>query len=117
MTPIDLGAHMLMETPHAVVAAPYHRNQQGVRDAFRFFNEPLEDSARCSIERGIGLVVTCPAMAEMQGGPGTDPASFVALSAAGALPGWLVDQSLPGAPLRVYAVLPERALARRAVFA
>ena len=35
MTPVDLGSHMLLFTPHAVVAAPYHRNQQGVRDAFR----------------------------------------------------------------------------------
>ena len=58
-------------------------------------------------ERGIGLIVTCPAMAEMQGGPGTDAASFVALYQAGTLPGWLVDQSLPGAPLKVFAVLPE----------
>jgi hypothetical protein len=77
-----------------------------VRDAFRFFNEPLEDQRAMLAERGIGLIVTCPAMAEMQGGPGTDAASFVALSAAGALPGWLVDQSLLEAPLRVYAVLP-----------
>ena len=107
MTPIDLGSHMLMETPHAVVAAPYHRNQQGVRDAFRFFNEPLDDVRPMLTERGIGLIVTCPAMAEMQGGPGTDAASFVALYQAGTLPGWLVDQSLPGAPLKVFAVLPE----------
>jgi hypothetical protein len=108
MTPIDLGSHMLMETPHSVVAAPYHRNQQGVRDAFRFFNEPLADVRHILTERGIGLVVTCPAMAEMQGGPGTDPASFVALAKAGTLPGWLVDQSLPDAPLKVYAVLAEQ---------
>jgi hypothetical protein len=107
MTPIDLGSHMLMETPHAVVSAPYHRNQQGVRDTFRFFNEPLADVRQILTERGVGLVVTCPAMAEMQGGPGTDPDSFVALLRAGALPGWLIDQSLPGAPLKVFAVLPE----------
>ena len=36
----------------------------------------------------------------------SDPAAFVALSAAGTLPGWLVDQSLPAAALKVYAVLP-----------
>lgn len=107
MTPIDLGAHILMETPHAVVAAPYHRNQQGVRDAFRFFNEPLDEVRHILSERGIGLVVTCPAMAEMQVGPGADPASFVALYREGTLPGWLVDQSLPEAPLKVFAVLPE----------
>jgi hypothetical protein len=108
MTPVDLGAHMLMETPHEVVAAPYHRNQQGVRDAFRFFHEPLEAVRPILAERGIGVVVTCPAMAEMQVGPGSDPASFVALYRDGALPDWLVDQSLPDAPLKVFGVLAEQ---------
>src|SRR5690606_38596946 len=27
MTPIDLGSHLLLETPHSSVAAPYHRNE------------------------------------------------------------------------------------------
>lgn len=107
MTPVDLGSHMLMETHHAVVAAPYHRNQAGVRDAFRFFNEPLTDSRAILEQRGIGLVVICPAMSELAGGPGTDPQSFVALYEAGTLPSWLVDKSLPGAPLKVFAVLPQ----------
>ena len=117
MTPVDLGAHMLMETPHAVVAAPYHRNQQGVRDAFRFLNEPLEDVRHILTERGVGLVVTCPAMAELQGGPGTDPASFVSLAAAGTLPGWLVDQSLPGRAAQGLRRPSRGALVRRGAFA
>lgn len=65
MTPIDLGAHMLLYTPHSVVAAPHHRNQQGLRDAFRFFNDPIADARAILDARGIGLVVICPEMAEM----------------------------------------------------
>lgn len=104
MTPIDLGAHLLAFTPHAVVAAPYHRNEQGVRDAFRFFNDPIEEAKRIVDERGIGLVVICPGMPEMAGLPDAAPDSFVKLYAQGTLPEWLIDQSLPDSPLKVFAV-------------
>lgn len=107
MTPIDLGAHLLLYTPHEVVAAPYHRNEQGVRDAFRFFNDPIATARRIVDERGIGLVVLCPAMAELRGIPGHAEDSFVSLYARGDLPAWLEDVSLPGATLQVFAVLPE----------
>jgi len=107
MSPIDLGAHLMLYTPHEVVAAPYHRNEQGVRDAFRFFNDPIADARAILDARGIGLVVLCPAMAELRGIPGHAEDSFVSLYAAGGLPSWLHDVSLPGATLQVFAVLPE----------
>jgi hypothetical protein len=107
MTPIDLGAHLLLYTPHEVVAAPYHRNQQGVRDAFRFFNDPIADARAILTARGIGLVVLCPAMAELRGLPDRAEDSFVNLYARGELPAWLEDVTLPGATLQVFAVLPE----------
>lgn len=107
MTPIDLGAHLLLYTPHEVVAAPYHRNQQGVRDAYRFFNDPIATARAILDARGIGLVVLCPAMAELKGLPSRAEDSFANLYAAGKLPAWLQDVSLPGATLQVFAVLPE----------
>jgi hypothetical protein len=107
MTPIDLGAHLMLYTPHEVVAAPYHRNQQGVRDAYRFFNDPIATARAILDARGIGLVVLCPAMAEIRGLPSRAEDSFANLYAAGKLPAWLQDVSLPGAALQVFAVLPE----------
>jgi len=107
MSPIDLGAHILLYTPHAVVAAPYHRNQQGVRDAFRFFNDPLVDVRPMLAARGIGLVVLCPGMAELQGLPDRAPDSFASLYADNALPSWLDEVSRPDDVLKVYAVLPQ----------
>lgn len=107
MTPIDLGAHMLLYTPHEVVAAPYHRNQQGVRDAYRFFNDPIARARAIIEQRGIGLVVLCPAMAELRGLPDRAADSFANLYAAGTLPDWLQDVSLSGATLQVFAVVPE----------
>jgi len=106
MTPIDLGSHMLAFTHHAVVAAPYHRNQEAVLDAFHFFNEPMDRARGILDARGIGLVVICPSMSEIRGFVDHAPDSFVSLYAAGTLPSWLVDQSLPSSPLKIYAVLP-----------
>jgi hypothetical protein len=107
MAPIDLGAHLLLYTPHEVVAAPYHRNQQGVRDTFRFINDPIADARAILDARGIGLVVLCPAMAELKGLPSRADDSFATLYAQGRLPAWLHDVSLPGATLQVFAVLPQ----------
>lgn len=106
MTYVDLGAHVLAHTPHAVVAAPYHRNGHGVRDAFEFFNQPLEQARRILDERGIGLVIICPPMPETKGIAETAEDSFVRLYERGELPDWLIDRSDKGAPLRVYEVGP-----------
>ena len=106
MAPIDLGSHLLLHTPHAVAAAPYHRNQQGVLDAFRFFNRPINQARDILRARGIGLVVICPAMHEIRGLVEPVPDSFVSLFAAGQLPGWLRDVTPAGGALRVYSVEP-----------
>lgn len=107
MSPIDLGAHLLLETPHEVVSAPYHRNERGVRDTFRFFNDPIDTARQILSERGIGLVVICPAMPEVQGLPSQTADSFATLRREGRLPDWLSNVSLPGSPFEVYAVLPQ----------
>ena len=106
MTPIDLGSHILLYTPHAVVAAPYHRNEKGVLDAFRFFNGPIEDGRAILRARGISLVVICPAMSEIRGLVEHSADSFVTLFAEGRLPGWLHEMSRPGDALKVYSVEP-----------
>jgi hypothetical protein len=106
MTPIDLGSHVLAWTPHAVVAAPYHRNQQGVLDAFRFFNGPIEDGRAILAARKISLVVICPAMREIRGLVDHTPDSFVTLYAEGKLPPWLREVTRPGSALKVYSVEP-----------
>lgn len=107
MTPIDLGSHMLLFTPHSVVAAPYHRNQQGVLDAFHFFNWPIDQARAILDARGISVIVTCPAMPEMSGLPDAAPDSFVKLVDIDKLPPWIRDVTPPGAVLRAYEVLPQ----------
>lgn len=105
MTPHDMGAFMLLYTHHAVVSAPYHRNNQGLLDTYRFFNGPIDDARQILQARGISLVVTCDPMPEMTGQPDAAPDSFVRLAKEGALPDWLDDVSTSG-PLNVYQVRP-----------
>jgi hypothetical protein len=106
MNPIDLGSHILLFTPHAVVAAPYHRDQRGVLDTFNFFNGPIADARAILAARSVNLVVICPAMAEMQGLADAAPDSFVKLYAKGEVPPWLKALSAKGDALKLYAVLP-----------
>lgn len=106
MTPIDLGSHMLAFTPHHVVAAPYHRNEAGVKDAFAFFNGPVAGGREVLERRGVSLVVTCDALPEMRGRSDAAEDSFVKLVQRDALPDWIVETTRPGEALRVFAILP-----------
>lgn len=105
MTPIDLGAHMLLETRHEVVSAPYHRNEAGVRDTFDFFNGPADQAQAIARRRGLTLLVTCPAMPEMRGTGVPAADALVRALAIGPLPDWLHEIAAPG-PLKVYAIAP-----------
>ena len=106
MAPIDLGSHILLFTPHEVVAAPYHRAERAVKAAFDFFNGPVEAARNILAERGVTLVAVCAAMPEMRGQPDAAPDSFVRQFAAGTLPDWLDEVSAPDAVLKVFRVRP-----------
>jgi hypothetical protein len=104
MAPIDLGSHLLLFTPHSVAAAPYHRDQDGVRDTFRFFNDPIAEAHDILVTRGISLVVICPPMTELRGLPDAAADSFVRLLPEDKLPAWLTETTLPGSVLRTFSV-------------
>jgi asparagine N-glycosylation enzyme membrane subunit Stt3 len=107
MTPIDVGAYMLLYTHHSVVAAPYHRNTRGLIDTFDFYNKPIGEVRKILSERGISLVVTCPLMPEMRGFSFTAEDSFLRLAEKGQLPDWITDVSPPDAALKTYTVKPD----------
>jgi hypothetical protein len=104
MTPIDLGSHVLLFTPHSVVGAPYHRDQAGIRDTFHFLDGPIGEARQILVGRGVTLVVVCPGLPEMRGLPDAAPDSFLKLFATGKLPAWLQPVSAPGAVLKVFRV-------------
>ena len=106
MTPIDLGSHVLLFTPHSVVGAPYHRNQAGVLDTYHFFNAPIAAARQILAARGVTLVALCPGMPEVRGLASAAPDSVAKLYAANRLPDWLLPISAPGDVIKLYRVAP-----------
>ena len=103
MSLIDLGAHVLAYTPHAVVGAPYHRNIAGISDSFAFFNAREAEARAIAERRQIGLVVICPGMPELRGLPDTAEDALVRQFAEGRSPDWLKRIEADG-PLVIYRV-------------
>jgi hypothetical protein len=90
--PLDLGPAILANTPHSIVAAPYHRADKAIR-----FNQELMDGPAAAVDparlvgRGINYVVTCTAYAGH-----VKSESLHAALLAGRVGGWL--RPLPTAP-------------------
>lgn len=57
--PLDLGPSLLANTPHSVVAAPYHRADQAIRFNQEVMDGPAPVDPRRVIDRGVDYVVTC----------------------------------------------------------
>ena len=110
MAPLDLGAHLLAFTGHAVVGAPYHRAEAGLRDTLRFFAGPAEEARAIARHRGLDWLVLCPALAAggvpPDVGPEAGPEALGRRLAREDLPDWLSERSLPGSPLRLFAIAP-----------
>ena len=94
--PIDLGPDILFRTPHAALAAPYHRNNAGNLDAMGILeNADMEAVQALMRRRGVDWIVLCEP-AEPYALP-TDPSEHWLLRrlAAGEPPPWLVRMVLP----------------------
>ena len=99
--PIDLGAYTLAGTPHAVLAAPYHRNGAGNRALYRLLLATPEVARRNAGRWGVGYLVDCPGAHGELGTPRAG--SLLAALRAGEAPAWL--RPLPGGGgAHVYAV-------------
>lgn len=106
MAPSDLGAHVLEETAHSVVAGPYHRNESGLLDTFRFFDSS-EATAREILDRhGIDTVVLCTGLPELRGFEDASEDSIVTLLRRGRMPDWLEEIGDPAAPIRIFRLRP-----------
>jgi hypothetical protein len=62
---IDVGPMLLFHTPHSVLAAPYHRNNGGLRAAIDLFSSNDDAWIKAKLaELKVGWVVTCPGLEE-----------------------------------------------------
>ena len=94
-----IGPQLLLETPHSVVTAGYHRNEAGLRDIVRFFGGGETEARKVAQERGLDYLVLCngvPASYGLAGVPEFQGTSWP----------WLKRISAPDAALQIYAIEP-----------
>ena len=99
----DYGSFVLALTPHAAIAAPYHRLADGILAAHRIFTSPPEVAHDVLRRFGATYVVTCgknvpPGLSEAD-----RAASLWGRLQAGAPPDWLTPvPAEPGDAFQVY---------------
>ncbi|HEX4557169.1 MAG TPA: hypothetical protein VH249_24475, partial [Xanthobacteraceae bacterium] len=99
---VDIGSFVLALTPHAALAAPYHRLSEGIIAAHRILALPPE-SARGVVARfGVTYVVTCGARVPPGMGDAERAASLWGRLQAGTVPEWLT--AVPAQPGEVFTV-------------
>jgi hypothetical protein len=64
MAPIDLGPKILVATDHAVFAAPYHRNNDGIVAMLKLMLAPVPTARQILSDRRVDYVVICSAAPE-----------------------------------------------------
>lgn len=104
----NLGAVILRNTAHRVLAGPYHRNVAGNLLAQRIlFAAPVEASELLR-DSGITLVVHCPGNSESGLFAKWAPEGLLAKLSDGAVPSWLEPAANDsGGPLKIYHVRVE----------
>ena len=104
LAPVDLGAHLLANTSIMPIAAPFHRDANGIRAALEFFlSEPAEAHA-IALRARAHFVVTCPWLREVAIYAERAPHGMAAELAAGRAPDWLRRVAVGNTPLAVYRV-------------
>lgn len=101
---IDSGPFILMQSGHAVLAAPYHRNQAGNVAMLDMFLAAPNDAKLRMAARGIDYVAFCPGAPERYNYVARAPASLVAALSRSDVPGFLERIPLDGTDLVVYRV-------------
>ena len=100
---IDAGPFMLMETPHAVLAAPYHRNVKGNAAMLDVFLGPRRARPRARLAAlGVDYVAFCPGAPERHNYAAAAPDGLAAALARGEVPDFLERIPLDGTDLAVY---------------
>ncbi|RYG36277.1 MAG: hypothetical protein EON93_05320 [Burkholderiales bacterium] len=106
-----LGPSILQRTPHAVMAAPYHRNSEGLITMITAMRSSADAAKPIVMATSADYVVVCAALPETQfyaGHPAGDATAETTLSsllASGTPPEWLKAEPLENSPLKLYRVI------------
>lgn len=102
----NLGAQLLLQTPHRILSAPYHRNEAGMRAQLEISLAETPDAAHALLRAiGADYVVTCAGDPELQGIADFGFSGFGLDLQEGQVPEFLEPISMPpDSALAVYAV-------------
>lgn len=101
---IDSGSFILLESDHAVFAAPYHRDQAGnIAMLDMFLSTPDEAKARMAAH-GVDYVAFCPGAPERYNYVARAPDGLAAALYRGDVPSFLERIPMPDTDLAVYRV-------------
>ena len=104
---IDSGAFVLAQSRHSVLAAPYHRNNDGNLAAVETLLASPEEAKAGIVRNGIDYVVLCPGAPEFKLYARAGDGLAVQL-ARGDAPAWLRPIVFGDSPLRVWRVVSDR---------
>ncbi|MCE7795651.1 hypothetical protein LWE61_03665 [Sphingobium sufflavum] len=104
--PLDIGAHLLVYTPHSIIATGHHRARAGMKTVITAFTATPDRARALIMATPASYVVLCPRENEVLKYARLYPTSIDAALLKGRLPDWL--QPVPmrlGEPIRVYRIL------------
>jgi len=105
LAPRDLGAHLLLETHHSVLAANYHRNQRGLLAALNIVNESEATARALIIENKIRYVLDCPGLVDKRSDGKTAADALAGKLDGNELPFWLEPVTIQAdSPLKIFRV-------------
>lgn len=105
---IDLGPMLMFTTPHAVLGAPYHRNNGGLKETISLFRASDDAWIRDELKRrGVTWIVICPGPENRTAYRTKNGDGFAERLAAGQVPDYLTEVREPARPdLKMYRVTP-----------
>lgn len=103
--PIDSGSHFLALTPHSVIAAPYHRNNDGNRTLIDAMLAKPAEAHAILLGHHVTYLMTCAGQKELDVFAARSPQGLAATLKKDAPPTWL--QALPTTgPYHAYVIAP-----------
>jgi hypothetical protein len=111
MTTMNIAPEVLYWSQNRVVAGPYHRNVDGIRDEFNFFTGKDDNEAQAILaRRGISLILICPSELQLSFPDTKDGRMLATRLVQGPVPGWLKERHWPAgtdSDLRLFQVTPK----------
>lgn len=102
---IDIGAAILFNTNHQVLAAPYHRNEKGIRAAYDIFTAENADNAMKHIAASAtDIIIYCENPDNFWSRVAPSDNAFIDQLVSGNVPSWLTLLSEPSSGYKIYKV-------------